>query len=198
MRKHIKPAMSRLFAYSLVACGLWACTPHYSPKPRGFHRIVFPEKAYHTFLPDCPFTFDIPRYAEMEPDRSADAQPCWMDIRFPQFNARIHLSYMPIQNRERFNELVEDARTFAFNHTVRATAIDQQRITRPEAGVYGLKYEIKGNAASGIQFFLTDSTRHYLRGALYFHEKPRLDSIQPVLDFIKADIDTLIQSMRWR
>ena len=132
----------------------------------------------------------------MESDRSRDAQPCWMDINFPQFNARIHLSYMPIHSPERFNELVEDARTFAFNHTVRATAIDQQRISRPEAGVYGLKYEIKGNAASGIQFFVTDSTNHYLRGALYFNERPRINSIQPVIDFIKADIDSLINSFQ--
>jgi len=187
----------QLVVGTLIASGGWACTSHYSPKPRGYHRIVFPEKAYHRYSADCPYTFDIPVYAAMEPDRSSDAQPCWMDIRFPQFNARIHLSYMPVLNRENFNELVEDARTFAFNHTVRATAIDQQRIRRPEADVYGLKYEIKGNAASSIQFFVTDSAKHYLRGALYFHEKPRLDSIQPVLDFIKADIDTLIHSLRW-
>src|SRR5690606_2985900 len=159
-----------------------------SPKPRGYFRIEFPEKTYHTFAPGCPFTVRIPTYAMMEPDRSADARPCWMDLSFPQFNARIHLSYMPVTGPDNFNELVEDARTFAFNHTVKATAIDQQRISRPDAHVHGLKYEIKGNTASNIQFFVTDSTHHYLRGALYFNEKPRLDSIRPVLDFIKTDI----------
>lgn len=134
----------------------------------------------------------------MKPDHTADAQPCWMDLVFPQFNARIHLSYMPVNGKDNFNNLVEDARTFAFNHTIKATAIDQSRIRRSDDRVYGLKYEIKGNAASGVQFFVTDSTSHYLRGALYFHEKPRLDSIQPVLDFLKADIDTLIHSLRWK
>lgn len=189
----------QLFLFGLVlTCGVWGCTPHYSPKPRGYFRVVLPEKEYDTLSSGCPFVFDVPVYARQEPDRSAEAQPCWMDINFPQFNARIHLSYMPVSGRDNFNELVEDARTFAFNHTVRATAIDQQRISRPDANVYGLKYDIKGNTASNIQFFVTDSTRHYLRGALYFHEKPRLDSIQPVLDFIKADIDTLIQSIRWK
>lgn len=187
------------FSFCLfLACFAGGCKQPYSPKPRGYFRIVLPEKVYHTFSSDCPYVFDVPAYARMEPDRSADARPCWVDIHFPQFNARIHLSYMPISGRDNFNELVEDARTFAFNHTVRATAIDQQRISHPEANVYGLKYEIKGNTASNIQFFVTDSTRHYLRGALYFHEKPRLDSIQPVLDFIKADIDTLVHSLRWK
>ncbi|GGC25838.1 hypothetical protein GCM10011386_17330 [Parapedobacter defluvii] len=194
IRKHI----ARLSIVGFAVLTLGACTPQYSPKPRGYFRIEFPEKTYQPFAPDCPFAARIPTYATVEPDRSPDAEPCWIDIRFPQFNARIHLSYMPVTSRNNFNELVEDARTFAFNHTVKATAIDQQRISRPDAGVYGLKYEIKGNTASSVQFFVTDSTHRYLRGALYFHEKPRLDSIQPVLDFIKADIDTLIQSMRWK
>lgn len=192
--KHI----ARLSVISFALLTLGACTPPYSPKPRGYFRIEFPEKTYQTFAPGCPFTLRIPAYATMEPDRSADAKPCWMDLSFPQFNARIHLSYMPVTGPDNFNQLVEDARTFAFNHTVRATAIDQQRISRPDAHVYGLKYEIKGNTASNIQFFVTDSSRHYLRGALYFNEKPRLDSLRPVLDFIKTDIDTLIQSMRWK
>lgn len=185
------------FGLFLAFCA-WGCQQHYAPKPRGYFRIEFPEKAYTTISGDCPYTLNIPVYAEMEPDRSADAQPCWADVHFPQFNARIHLSYMPVSGPDNFNELVEDARTFAFNHTVRATAIDQQRIRYPENGVYGLKYEISGNTASSIQFFVTDSTQHYLRGALYFHEKPRLDSIQPVLEFLKADIDTLIGSLRWK
>ncbi|WP_257667383.1 gliding motility lipoprotein GldD [Parapedobacter tibetensis] len=190
--------MTYLVFWGLVVFTICSCQYDYSPKPRGYFRIAFPEKAYHTFSSTCPYEFDIPVYAEMGSDRSPDAQPCWMDIKFPQFNAQIHLTYMTIRDLENFNELVEDARTLAFNHTVRATAIDQQRINRSEARVHGLKYEIKGNAASSIQFFVTDSTKHYLRGALYFHEKPRLDSIQPVLDFIKADIDTLIHSLRWK
>lgn len=188
----------RLSVIGLAILIMGACTPQYSPKPRGYFRIEFPEKTYHPFAPGCPFTARIPAYTTVEPDRSADARPCWMDLWFPSFNARIHLSYMPVTGPDNFNQLVEDARTFAFNHTVKATAIDQQRVNRPDDHVYGLKYEIKGNTASNIQFFVTDSSRHYLRGALYFHEKPRLDSIRPVLDFIKTDIDTFIQSVRWK
>lgn len=183
----------------LSITGFPGCTAHYTPKPRGFFRIDLPEKAYQPLsLSSCPFVFDLPVYAVMEPDRSIDAQPCWADILFEQFNARIHLSYLPIDDDTPLDELVEDARTFAFKHTIKATAIDQQRISRPEDDVYGLKYEIRGNTASSIQFFVTDSARHYLRGALYFNEKPRLDSIQPVLDFIRADIDVLVQSIRWK
>ncbi len=186
-----------IFACLAVSC-IYSCMPHYSPKPRGYFRIEFPAKDYRSFSSSCPFVFAIPAYAAMEPDRSADAQPCWTDIWFKQFNARIHLSYISIEGKAHFNELVEDARTFAFKHTIKATAIDQQRINRPADHVFGLLYEISGNTASNIQFFVTDSTHHYLRGALYFNEKPRLDSIQPVLDFIRADIDTIIHSIRWK
>lgn len=191
-------ALLLLVPCSLLLFSIYGCRQEYSPKPRGYFRISLPEKAYQPFTSQCPYTFDFPVYAEMVPDKSHDAQPCWMDVYFPEFNARIHLSYMPVTGADNLNKLTEDARTFAFNHTVKATAIDQQRIDIPEANVHGLKYSIKGNTASGVQFYLTDSTSHYLRGALYFNEKPRLDSIQPVLEFLRADIDTLIYSLRWK
>ncbi len=127
-----------------------------------------------------------------------DAKPCWLDIAYPEFNGRIHLSYQAVSSRQQFNRLVEDARTFAFKHTVKATAIDEGVISYPESNVYGVYYSIDGNTASSVQFFLTDSTKNYLRGALYFNEQPRLDSIQPVLDFVKKDIDVMIKSFKWK
>src|SRR5690606_38253582 len=178
---------SRLIAIGLLAAAAWGCQQHYSPKPRGYFRIEFPEKTYTAVSGDCPYAFNIPVYAKIEPDRSADAQPCWVDVHFPQFNARIHLSYMPISGPDNFNELVEDARTFAFKHTVKATAIDQQRTRLLDTDVYGLNFEISGIPVTIIHFSVTHCTRHYLRGALYFHEKPQLDSIPPVLGFLKAD-----------
>lgn len=188
----------RMMGLALLLGCLLGCQGNYSPKPRGYFRIEFPEKAYQPFLSDCPFTFRFPEYARMVPDQTHDAQPCWMDVYFPTYNARIHLSYMPIHDADNFNKLVEDARTFAFNHTVKATAIDQARIDFPEHRTHGIMYSIRGNTASGIQFFLTDSTDHYLRGALYFNEKPQLDSIQPIIEFLRPDIDTLIHSLRWK
>lgn len=182
----------------VLAVVIAACQSNYSPKPRGHFRIEFPEKAYQPFQSDCPYTFRFPAYAQLVPDQTHDAQPCWVDVYFPSFNARVHLSYLPISDRENFNRLVEDARTFAFNHTVKATAIDQTRIDLPAHQTHGIVYTIRGNTASSIQFFLTDSTHHYLRGALYFNEKPQLDSIQPIIEFLRPDIDTLIHSLRWK
>jgi gliding motility-associated lipoprotein GldD len=94
--------------------------------------------------------------------------------------------------------LTEDARKFAFKHTVKATSIDQGIIRYPDRKIYGIYYAIDGNAASSVQFFLTDSTKHYLRGSLYFNSVPRLDSIQPVLTFVKKDVDVLIKTLKWK
>lgn len=117
---------------------------------------------------------------------------------FPEFNATIHFSYWPVGSEKMLYQLVEDSRDLAFKHTIKASAIDEQLIIQPEKDLYGIIYKIRGNTASSLQFFLTDSTSHYLRGALYFNEAPRIDSIRPVLDFIRQDIDTLINSFEWR
>lgn len=184
---------------ALCVCCLGACiSPDYTPKPRGFFRIDFPAKSYQTYQADCPYTFDYPVYAAIEPDKNREAKPCWINVQFPQFKGTLHLSYQPISSKKTFDELIEDAHTFAFKHTVKATAIDEGVISYPANHIHGIYYTIDGNAASSVQFFLTDSTKHYLRGALYFNEEPRLDSIQPVLDFVKQDVDVLIKSLRWK
>ncbi|GHE46271.1 gliding motility lipoprotein GldD [Sphingobacterium griseoflavum] len=178
---------------------LFACqAPDHSPKPRGFFRIDLPEKSYTVAATGCPFLFEQPTYAKLSPDQTDGAHPCWKNLDFPQFNARLHLSYFGINAEAPLKQLTEDARTFAFKHTTKATSIDQVKIHKPEKKLYGVTYLIHGNTASNLQFFVSDSSKHYLRGALYFHEKPHLDSIQPVLDFIQQDIEHLLHTFTWK
>lgn len=175
-----------------------ACTGNnYSPKPRGYFNIEMPKKVYKTFNNGCAFSFDYPVYAEMVKDNGKDTRPCWYNLSFTQFNGRLHLTYYDVSSKKEYEGLVEDARTFAFKHTVKANSIDQKLINYPEKKVYGVYYAIEGNTASSVQFFLTDSTRHYFRGALYFNERPQYDSIQPVVSFIKKDIDRMISTFKW-
>lgn len=184
----------------LVALLFSAChsQPDYAPKPRGYFRINFPKRVYQQYTGSCPYTFIYPTYAVIEPDKARNAKPCWINLQLPQFNGTLHLSYETITSPKEFNELVEDAHTFAFKHTVKATSIDEGIIHYPDRKVYGIYYTIDGNAASSAQFFLTDSTKHYIRGALYFNTQPQLDSIQPVLNFVKQDVNVLIKSFRWK
>jgi gliding motility-associated lipoprotein GldD len=169
-----------------------------TPKPKGFFRIVFPQKSYQTFQDNCPFTFKYPSYASVEQDSDFAAPKCWKNLNFKRFNGKIHLTYYDVNSANTFNEMVENARTLAMKHTIKADAIDQRIIRFPDKKVYGIYYSIDGNTASSVQFFLTDSSKHYLRAALYFNERPAYDSIKPVIQFIKQDIDTLIASFRWK
>ncbi len=200
------PAPMRVAAFILAAVlFLSACSGggDYSPKPRGYFRVELPKKEYRPYQSAYPFTFEYPVYAQIEQDSTParttlQKMQYKLNMQFKQFNGTLHLSYQPITSKQIFNELIEDAHKLAFKHTVKATGIDEGRIIFPDRKVYGLYYTIDGNAASAVQFFVTDSTHHYLRGALYFNESPQFDSIQPVLNFVKKDVDVLIKTLRWK
>ncbi|MDB5114544.1 MAG: gliding motility lipoprotein GldD [Mucilaginibacter sp.] len=200
-------APMRIFAILIVAIlFLAACSGNtdYSPKPRGYYRVVFPKKEYREYVSDYPFTFLYPKYANIEMDKQSRTDPkllnmqYLLNMQFPQFNGTLHLSYESISSKKVFNELIEDAHKLAFKHTVKATGIDEGVIKFPDRKVYGIYYTIDGNAASSVQFYLTDSVKNYLRGALYFNNEPRLDSIQPVLNFVKQDVNVMLKSFKWK
>lgn len=180
-----------LISFSLVFIG---CDVEYSPRPRGYFRIDLPQKHYTTFSSDCPFTFAYPTYSIVHSFDST--HPCWYNIDFPLFKAKIHLSYKQVNNQ--LPNLLEESRSFAYKHISKADAITEELLLFPEKKVYGTYYEIKGNTASSIQFYLTDSTDNFMRGALYFSLSPNIDSIAPVLDFIEIDIKKFIDSFEWQ
>lgn len=184
-----------LFLLGLLACQQDEVS---TPKPKAYFRIYFPEKKYQTLADNSPYTFRYPSYARIEDDKEMDALKYWKNLQFKDFNGTLHLTYYDIFSAKSYNEMTENARSLAMKHTIKADAIDQKTINFPDKKVYGIYYSIEGNTASSVQFFLTDSSSHYLRGALYFNEKPAYDSISPIIKFIKQDIDTLIGSFRWK
>jgi gliding motility-associated lipoprotein GldD len=170
-----------------------ACGNTYSPKPHAYFRIDFPEKEYQQYLSECPYTFSYPVYADIVYNNK---ESCWIDVNYTEFNANIHITYRKIGNN--IVENLEDARTLAYKHTVKADAIDEKLFNNFEAKVHGVLYDIKGNAASSVQFFVTDSVNNFLRGALYFNVNPNKDSLAPVVEFIKQDIIHLIETFEWK
>jgi gliding motility-associated lipoprotein GldD len=175
---------------------LQSCEQDYTPKPRAYFRLDMPAKEYRPLQTDCPFTFDYPVYADVNPDKDGMVEPCWMNIDYPNFNARIHLSYKPVASN--LDKFLEDSRTLTYKHTSKATDIREHLIVNREAKVYGLIYDVKGDAASSLQFFVTDSTRHFVRGALYFNVVPNQDSLSPVIDLIRSDVTKLIDTFQWK
>lgn len=169
----------------------------YSPKPRGFFKINFPEKNYRIFDSVCPYTFEIPTYSRITQDKHKGAEPCWLNLEFPQFKATLHLSYKAVSDTN-LNVFLEDSRDFAIRHQIKATGLEESVVIRDSAKVYGLVYDIAGNTASSVQFYLTDSTNHFLRGALYFNTVTNIDSLKIVIDFIREDILRMVQTCKWK
>ena len=185
----------RAFVLSCFFVLLCGCS-EYIPKPRGYFRIDLPEKTYETFNdPAYPYAFEYANIAGVVP-KGGTRDSFWIDIVYPQFNARIYGSYKKVENN--FQEIAEDSRSFVYKHTVKADAITEQPYMNEEQKVYGILYELKGNTASAIQFILTDSAHHFFRGALYFNVSPNKDSIAPVATFIREDIIRLIETLEWK
>jgi gliding motility-associated lipoprotein GldD len=194
--------MSRFFPVIVICLFLFSCEETYTPKPKAFFRIDLPEKKYQLFQPaDCPFQFEFPVYARVSRDTTFFEEKtedrCWLNIDFESLGGMIHISYKPITEEQSLFKLAEDAHKLTFKHTIRADYIDE-RLIRNAYGVSGTLYEVGGNAASNIQFFLTDSSQHYLRGALYFNTPPNADSLSPVVKFVREDMVRLIETFQWK
>jgi gliding motility-associated lipoprotein GldD len=195
----------RLFSFIVLVfmISLLACEEKVQvPKPRMYPKISFPEKAYETYNPaNCPFVFDIPKYARAEQDTLFfDERPpndCWTNIYFPDFNGQLYCSYYPVRNKQELEKLISDGHKISSKHIVRADFIDELPISKSNR-VYGVLFSVQGASASGLQFYLTDSTRHFFLASLYFDAAVRPDSIKPVLSFIEQDIYQLIESFEWK
>lgn len=179
----------------LIILPVIGCRENLIPKPRGYFRIDLPEKSYRTFDTTCPFIFEYPSYGHISYELEGISEPCWFNIEFPQYRAKIHISYKSINNN--LEAILKESYDFAYSHSVKADAISELPYENNETKVFGILFDIKGNAASSVQFFVTDSVRNYLRGALYFNAQPEEDSLAPVIDFFRDDIVHMIESVKW-
>jgi gliding motility-associated lipoprotein GldD len=183
--------------FFLVFFATVSCGDSYSPKPRGFFRIDLPEHEYRQSDTTYPYSFEYPVYAEIVPDSSKIAEPYWINIWFSRFNATLHLSYKPV--RGNLAGFLNDAHKMVNKHIPKANSITQREFIDPVRQIYGLEYVIRGaDAASPYQFYLTDSTSNFVRGALYFNLVPDNDSLAPVIEFLTADIQHMIISFKWK
>ncbi len=185
----------------VLVVAVCSCNTSYVPKPEGYFQIPLPEKKYQLFdQPGYPYTFEYPVYAKVVKDTSffdAKAEnPWWINVVFPQFDGCIYISYKQIGSND-FKKLLNDAFNLTNKHSVKATSIDDSLVNTPN-GVHGVYFKVSGNVATANQFFLTDSTRHFLRGALYLDATPNQDSLRPVNDFLAQDMKHLINTFRWR
>lgn len=192
------PITAAISVWILIA----ACNSPYSYRNRGYFKIPFPQKNYTTFdQPGYPYTFEYPVYGKVVKDTTFfDEKPIndyWLNIDLPQFGGRIHISYKDVQ-KTKLDSLINDGFKMAYRkHTEMSTGIADSVIATSNR-VYGMYFSLSGNTATANQFFVTDSTKHFLRGALYFDTTPNADSLGIVNDFLKQDLIHLIGTLKWR
>jgi gliding motility-associated lipoprotein GldD len=172
-----------------------SCKESYTPKPDGYLKINYPEKAYQLYNEQEHYQFEIPVYAGVEKDRSRISEEGWINVVIPRLNGKIHLSYKPVGDQ--LNELITDCRELVYKHTVKAHGIEETPFIVRDEKRFGMIYDLKGDVASAVQFFITDSTDHFLRGSLYFDCRPNRDSLNPVIEFLREDIIHLIETTQW-
>ncbi|MGE9516091.1 MAG: gliding motility lipoprotein GldD [Solitalea-like symbiont of Acarus siro] len=191
----------RILTLLIVTFLAHACSdaPNSVPKPKAYYRINFVEKDYIQFknFNGCNYSFLIPSYSAVTPDEANLNEKCWLNINYPKYGGTLHISYFKITNRNQIIKLSEDSRKLVFKHTIKASEINEVYLSYPKNNVYGFLYEIEGNAASPLQFYISDNKSNFLRGSLYFNMTPNIDFIKPVIDYIRIDINKLIESLRW-
>ena len=186
----------KYFLLFITVCFTYGCRERSVPKPRGYFRIEFPAKEYRIYNSSCPFEFEYPVYGQISYNVGKTSEPCWFNLEFPHFKAIVHFSYKPVHKN--LEILLKESNDYAYSHSVKADAITEQPWQNSENKVFGVLYDIKGNAASSIQFFLTDSTKNFIRGALYFSSEPNADSLGPVIQFFREDIVHLVETFKWK
>lgn len=193
--------MKPIALLSIIALLVISCNSEFTPKKRGYYRIDFPKHEYQTFdQPGYPYSFEYPVYAKIVKDttffEANPENPYWINIEFPRFHGKVYISYKDVTGSD-YTKLVNDAYKMTYKHSSKATEItDSAMRTRNE--VDGVFFNVGGNAATAKQFFLTDKTKHFLRGALYFDASPNEDSLSVVNDFLQEDLKHLINTLKWK
>ena len=177
--------------FTLICLSLLSCGDEKMPKPTGQLSLEYPPAKYMKFSNSCGFDFDKNELAEIKATSN-----CGLEIHYPKMKATVYLTYKPVQNN--LEKLLTDAQKLTYEHVIKANDIAEQPYVNLDRKVYGMFYQVGGNAATNAQFYVTDSTRNFVTASMYFYSKPNFDSILPAADYIKNDMKQMIESIKWK
>lgn len=181
------------FTVLVFSCLLFlsSCKNDVVPKPASYLRLDYNEARYARFEDDCPFEFEVNSEAKIEKDKN-----CGFTINYPKMKATIYLTYKPVNGD--INMLLKDAQKLTYEHVIKADDILEQPFLNASKKVYGMFYQVDGNAATNSQFYVTDSVKHFMTGAVYFYAKPNFDSIMPAASYVKNDMQRIVETLKWK
>lgn len=190
-----------MFVSALAIC-IYACNSEeksdYQPKPTGFNRLDLPPHDYQLLKEGHPYSFEYSKAAIIQKDTFARAEPHWIIVYYPTLNTRIQFTYKPVNNDpKRLQNMMADAAKLAFHHDKKAYSISDKILTTKD-GKKAIIFELEGEVPSHYQFFVTDTTKHYLRGAMYLMTATENDSLRPVIDYMKADCRHILETLKWK
>ena len=180
----------RKFLLLISVMLLISCGEESLPKPKGYLSLEYPDLGYNKLNKSRPYRFDVSKNTAIK-----SLPKNWLKIQYPKLKASVHITYRPINNNLR--ELLIEAEKLVLEHTVKADNISWRDYADTNKKVYGKMCEISGDAASQIQFHVTDSANHFLKGSLFFYTKPNYDSILPAVEYIKKDMIQMLESLEW-
>jgi len=176
----------------LISIVLVSCSEETLPKPKAFLRLAYDTTDYQKISSNCPFSFEISKEA-----KAVYNKQCWVNIEYPKLKASLNITYRPVENN--LNELLREAEKLTYNHAIKADGISAPQLyDNFEKQTFGALSEVRGNAASPLQFHITDSTNNFITGALYFKVQPNYDSILPAIRHIEKDIKHLMETLEWK
>jgi gliding motility-associated lipoprotein GldD len=186
-RKSVVGIVFTVFGLLLFA----GCKEDVFPKPASHLRLDYPMAKYVDFENDCPFSFEMNSEAIIKGEKD-----CGFTISYPKMKATIYLTYKPVNSN--INFLLRDAQKLTYEHVIKADDILEQPYLDPSKKVYGMFYQVDGNAATNSQFYATDSTKHFVTGSVYFYAKPNYDSIMPAASYVRNDMQRLMETLKWK
>ena len=186
MRKISGLGIAMLFGAIAVSCGEDAV-----PKPKAYLRLDYPEATYKLYDGNCPYNFGVNSLAKI-----SDKGQCNLTVDYPRMKATVYLTYKQVNGN--LEALLRDAQKLTYEHVIKADEIQEQPFMNPERKVYGMFYQVGGNAATNAQFYVTDSTDHFLTGSVYFYAKPNFDSVLPAASYIKDDMRNIMETLKWK
>lgn len=186
--------IKKIIAFSIIISATFlnfSCKNEVLPKPSSYLRLDYPEAKYMSFENECPYTFEMNSDAIIKKEKDCD-----FAITYPKMKATIYLTYKPVTKN--IDNLLRDAQKLTYEHVIKADDILEQPYLNPDKKVYGMFYQVEGNAATNAQFYATDSTKHFITASVYFYAKPNYDSIMPAASYIKNDMQRLMETLKWK
>ena len=180
----------KFFVLALVFVVALSCGEENLPKPKAMLRLDYPE-AKRVDMQTPYFRFKGNTLASVKKEGQAS-----LTLDYPLLKGAIYITYKPVKND--LKVLLADAQKLSYEHVVKADNITEQPYINAEDAVYGMFYEVAGDAASQAQFYVTDSTRHFVTGSLYFYAKPNYDSIYPAAVYLQRDIRRIMETIEWQ